>query len=365
MKCINRDIYEEVLNDTESIFDGLPILNVHSLDCKNMRASIDIVEVNNKGEIFELVGSEPEFSCEGNSIYNLTWKCNNKIVISFSSNKNLYSKDSFLKKSYIENKKEVDSYIPKYKRSNSESKIKPRTFKPKITPEIILKQEPIKNTFIIDNPNENGNIYYTLDGSNPNENSLIYNYPIVVDEPCTIKAIAINSGFTPSEIVEGVMYSTLAIENITSATEPVNDYRYNRNGVKELIDGEKGSKYYTDGKWLGYFEDLDVTVDLGKVKDINNITVGFLQDTRAWIYYPKYVEFEISNDGKNFKKLGRIDCKNRVPRQEVGSENIIIQSKTKARYIRIFAKNEERCPKWGIMADEGPVFMFVDQITVN
>lgn len=435
--------YEDVLNDTESIFDGLPILNVHSLDCKNMRASIDIVEVNNKGEVFDLVGSELEFYCKGNSIYNLTWKCNNKgefnircdedniiienngynlgdknwglwinklptlkecrkdklicehnnfeysisldkgefkynddksilifnndnrIVISLSYNKNSYSKDSFFKKSYIDNKKEVDSYIPKYKRSSSESKIKARAFKPKITPEIILKQEPIKSTFIIDNPNENGNIYYTLDGSNPNENSLIYNYPIVVDEPCTIKAIAINSGFTPSEIVEGVMYSTLAIENITSATEPVNDYRYNRNGVQELIDGEKGSKYYTDGKWLGYFEDLDVTVDLGKVKDIKNITVGFLQDTRAWIYYPKYLEFEISNDGKNFKKLGRIDYKNRVPRQEVGTENIIIESKTRARYIRIFAKNKEVCPKWGIMANEGPVFMFVDQVTVN
>lgn len=435
--------YEDVLNENESIFDALPILNAHSLRNKNIRPSIDIVGIDNNNKTYNLTGGEPEFSSEGESTYNLKWNCdnksefyiicnedniiienkgnklgdenwglyinklpslkevssnklicehnnfeysmslkvgefkgnyddgilifsnNNKIEISLSNEKNLDGKDEFLKKSYLDNKKEVDSYVPKYKRIKSESKIKPRAFKPKITPAIVLMQKPIKSIFTIENPNEAGNIHYTLDGSNPNENSPIYNGEILVDDICKIRAIAINDGFTPSEIVEGVVYSTLPIVNITSNTSPVDDHRYNKKGVQGLIDGEKGSKYYTDGKWLGYFEDLDVTVDLGCVKDINSITVGFLQDTRAWIYYPKYVEFEISEDGKNFESLGIINYKNRVPRQEVGTENITMENKIITRYIRVFAKNEDVCPGWGIMPNEGPAFMFVDQITVN
>ncbi len=33
--------------------------------------------------------------------------------------------------------------------------------------------------------------------------------------------------------------------------------------------------------------------------------VGFLQDTRAWIYYPKFVEFYSSLDGEEFTLLTR------------------------------------------------------------
>ena len=139
---------------------------------------------------------------------------------------------------------------------------------------------------------------------------------------------------------------------------------YNKNGVYDLIDGIKGSKDYRDGAWLGYHEDMDVIIDLGEVKEINEVTVGFLQDTRAWIYYPRYVDFEISLDSKEFKNVGRKEYNNIINRKEIGVENISIKSKEKCRYIRIFAKNEEVCPKWSIMANEGPAFMFVDQVTV-
>ncbi len=44
-------------------------------------------------------------------------------------------------------------------------------------------------------------IYYTLDGTEPNENSLVYTGPINIDEPTTIKAIAIKTGLANSEVV--------------------------------------------------------------------------------------------------------------------------------------------------------------------
>lgn len=433
--------YEKALNENESIFDALPILNAHYWSDKDIRASISMVKVGSCGKINYITGNEPEFSTEGNSIYNLKWKCDNenefnivcdenKIIIQndseklgdnvwalhinklpvlkrFNSKKLIcehndfqysislekgefrinedegilvfneenkiiivmserpYKQEEFFKESYINNKKEVDSYIPRYKRIKSKSKIKLRAFKPKISPQVVVEQKPAKCIFTIDNPNKVGNIYYTLDGSDPKENSIIYNKPILVDKSCKIKAVVIKDGFNPSEIVEGEIYTTLPITNIESDSNPVNDTRYNKRGVYDLIDGRKGSKDYRDGCWLGYHEDLDVTVDLGKIMDIKNITVGFLQDTRAWIYYPIYVEFEISDDGEKFESIGRVDYKNTGIRKEVGVENIIMENTKLTRYIRIFAKNEGVCPNWSIMAGEGPAFMFVDQITVN
>jgi len=46
-------------------------------------------------------------------------------------------------------------------------------------------------------------IYYTTDGSEPNENSRPYSEPIVLDEPMTIKAVAYMDGLETSEVVTG------------------------------------------------------------------------------------------------------------------------------------------------------------------
>lgn len=47
-----------------------------------------------------------------------------------------------------------------------------------------------ENSYItLSNPNNKGTIYYTLDGTDPNENSLVYENPILIKENTTIKTI--------------------------------------------------------------------------------------------------------------------------------------------------------------------------------
>ena len=164
--------------------------------------------------------------------------------------------------------------------------------------------------------------------------------------------------------MESRIYVTLPIAHIKGLTKPTDHYMYNKRGVYDLIDGEKGSLHYTDGKWLGYTEDMEVIVDLGEVKEIKEIMIGFLQDTRAWIYYPKFVEFYSSLDGEEFTLLTREEKYKNEKREEVGKKDITSQREIKTRYIKIFAKNEEVCPAWSIMPGEGPTFMFVDQVTL-
>ncbi|MDV4150719.1 chitobiase/beta-hexosaminidase C-terminal domain-containing protein [Clostridium sp. AL.422] len=290
----------------------------------------------------------------------------NEISIITSKNEDVI-KEEFYSKEYLLNADEIDNYIPKYQKLKSKSKILPRAMKPEIFPKNIVLEEPINQEFIIYNPNKTGEVRYTLDGSEPNRESDSYSNPITINDNTTIKAKAFISGFKESEVEEVSLYKSIKIKDIKTFTSPVEIKKYNKNGVYDLIDGLKGSKDYTDGCWLGYHDDLDVIIDLGEEKNISKVTVGFLQDTRAWIYYPKFIDFKYSLDGKEFNESEIIYHKNSTPRKEVAVENISSKYKgdKKIRYIRIFAKNEEVCPSWSITAGEGPAFMFVDEIIVE
>ena len=48
-----------------------------------------------------------------------------------------------------------------------------------------------------------GTIYYTLDGSNPNKNSKVYNSPLILDEPTVVKMVAYQEGRRVSEVITG------------------------------------------------------------------------------------------------------------------------------------------------------------------
>lgn len=58
-------------------------------------------------------------------------------------------------------------------------------------------------------------IHYTTNGDTPDENSAVYNTPITVDETMTIKAIAVKSGMTNSEVAE----ATYTINDPSSLTQ--------------------------------------------------------------------------------------------------------------------------------------------------
>ena len=55
----------------------------------------------------------------------------------------------------------------------------------------------------IDCPDEGAVIYYTLDGNEPNEDSLLYEGPFFIQESTRVKAVAVKSGRGRSKVVEG------------------------------------------------------------------------------------------------------------------------------------------------------------------
>lgn len=141
--------------------------------------------------------------------------------------------------------------------------------------------------------------------------------------------------------------------------------QYTGGGDNALINQLRGTDNFRLGEWQGYNDtDFEAILDLGEMRNINKISMGFLQDIGSWIWMPKNVSFEYSDDGKVFKHLGIVE--NTVPAEENGSvvKDFEIIISFKARYIKIKASKFGTIPEWHLGAGN-PSWIFADEIVVE
>ncbi|MFN0081456.1 MAG: GH92 family glycosyl hydrolase, partial [Ferruginibacter sp.] len=157
-------------------------------------------------------------------------------------------------------------------------------------------------------------IYFTIDGTEPTNNSTKYAKPLIVSETQTVKAIAYNAAGKKSFVTTAV-YKKMAHDwsvKLNSNYEQM----YDGGGSLGLIDGIRGETNWRKGNWQGYQKtDMDVTIDLKGVTSISTVTAGFLQDTRAWIVAPKQMIVEVSTDGIIYKTVS--DTSNFLPIEDL------------------------------------------------
>ncbi|NRB62654.1 MAG: glycoside hydrolase family 92 protein, partial [Saprospiraceae bacterium] len=138
----------------------------------------------------------------------------------------------------------------------------------------------------------NTQIYYTLDGSVPDERSLPFKESIVIRNDVTLKAIGLADGLNPSGIYEKSYF-----ESLFAKLEPgfpkymvtQKDFPYGEPEVQLLFDEVVGSRNYSDHKWTGIKDNLNVLVDLGSSQPVKTAVEGVLWDTNSWIFPPQRI----------------------------------------------------------------------------
>jgi len=207
-------------------------------------------------------------------------------------------------------------------------------------------------------------IYYTLDGSDPNLASARYQSPICIDHTTVLKAFSHKEGEPESPIITAEFRKippgrTIALLSTYSP-------QYSAGGDMALIDYIRGPENFRTGAWQGYEgQNLEAVVDLGGLQEIHSLSAGFLQDPGSWIFMPEYVEFSISNDGKTFIPVGRVN--NNISQRD---NDIVIKEfkinvyPKQVRYIKVFAKSVIDCPDWHKGAG-GKAWLFVDEIMIQ
>ncbi|OQY00356.1 MAG: hypothetical protein B6I20_08815, partial [Bacteroidetes bacterium 4572_117] len=233
-------------------------------------------------------------------------------------------------------------------------------------PFIKANSKTFKDSLIIQlgSPQENAKIFYTLDGSTPDNNSSEYKQQLVLTKTTTIKAVSYTDNMPESSIIETQFIKIPRGRSI----QILSNYskQYTAGGDEALIDYIRGGDDFRNGSWQGYQkEDFVAIVNLGKKMNINKISTGFLQAIGSWIWMPTKVEYHISNDGKTFKPVGSIN--NKVADNEYSAVftdfSIKLNGKT-AQYIKVTAKNYGTIPGWHLGAG-GDSWIFVDEITIE
>lgn len=206
-------------------------------------------------------------------------------------------------------------------------------------------------------------IYYTTDGSFPNPQSTKYEKPLVIKQTTTLSALATHP-------LLGHSYANISAYhkiNPECSIQLLSEYssQYTGGGNNALIDGLRGPSNFRLGSWQGYDSiDFEAIIDLGKVKPIQKISAGFLQDIGSWIWMPSEVIFYISINGHDFTEAGRIS--NNVPDNEY---NVVINDfgisiTAQARYIKVFAQNYGTIPLWHLGAGYTG-WIFIDEIVIE
>ncbi|WP_445721102.1 discoidin domain-containing protein, partial [Flavobacterium sp.] len=120
------------------------------------------------------------------------------------------------------------------------------------------------------------------------------------------------------------------------------------------------SKYGKD--WLGFSgKDLNATIDLGKTETIDKVILCVLESKGSWIYYPKKIEVFISNDGKNFESVSKL---NLSEIQDVKGEVVLEVKSKKAQFVKVIATNFGKIT-YGNPGAGSDAWLFVDEIGIE
>lgn len=211
----------------------------------------------------------------------------------------------------------------------------------------------------------NGEIFYTLNGEAPTIGSLKYTGPVAIDSTAVLKAVyAVNGsvmGLVPAK--QSFVFHQATAKNVVY-THPVSP-NYLADGQNALTDGIRGTAA-VNKYWHGFSgQDLIATVDLGTQTAIGSISLGCLQNYKDWIMMPRWVKFELSDDGINFRTMKILNS----PVSPEDKMTLVYDFKTvfaqqKARFVRVTAKVLDALPK-GHSGEGKPAWLFADELIVT
>jgi predicted alpha-1,2-mannosidase len=213
-------------------------------------------------------------------------------------------------------------------------------------------------------PDRNTNVYYTIDGSEPDKNSTRFRAPFLIDKTSTVKFRAFDDSGHSSQVGIANFLKLQHHWKLTLLSKY--DSQYPGGGDQALIDGVRGTTNLNSVAWQGYQgKDLIAIIDLSHVERVTKLGASFLQDVGSWIMMPPLVSFEVSIDGKNYTPV--LSIANDVSPQNydptIKNFNGTIAPRN-VRYVKVHAQNFGKLPNWHAGAG-GDAWIFADEIIIE
>ncbi|MCX6257229.1 MAG: DUF4838 domain-containing protein [Bacteroidia bacterium] len=179
------------------------------------------------------------------------------------------------------------------------------------------------------------------------------------------------SGIPPDEYYNGMKeylkygyHKHLAVGKSISFKKKYDD-KYPANGPNSMIDGVRGTTEYHQ-LWQGWQgDDVEATIDFGKLTEVSKLTISCLDDNQSWIMAPKGFRISYSTDGAHFTQL--IEKENNEAGKKCDRQiftfTIPLQQPVDLKYLKVIINNIGKMPAWrGV---DGNAWVFVDEIIVE
>ncbi len=206
-------------------------------------------------------------------------------------------------------------------------------------------------------------IYYEFNKV-PVKNSNRYLSPFPVKKSGILYAVVARDGFLSESIKTWKIVMNKAAGADATYKFPYSEY-YASGGKLALVDGILASKDAQAGNWQGFEgNNLDVLIDMGKNVQMKSISSNFLLDSHSWIFLPKKVIVQVSEDGITYRNIGETTFSNEKEEKENSINSVKFPVKGSYRYVKVTAVNQGICPLWHPGKGE-KCCMFVDEIIVE
>ncbi len=206
-------------------------------------------------------------------------------------------------------------------------------------------------------------IYYDFN-KKPVKKSPMFLHPIPAGKPGTLFATVSRNGYLSETSRSWKLISNKATGAGISYNEPFAK-EFASSGNIALLDGILATDNFQDGSWQGFAgNNLDVVIDIGKSLQVKRISCNFLSDNNSWIFLPKQVTVQVSEDGDSYRKIGETTFSATEEIKGAVIQPVSFPVKNKIRYIKFTALIQETCPAWHPGAGKKP-WLFADEIVVE
>jgi hexosaminidase len=202
-------------------------------------------------------------------------------------------------------------------------------------------------------------------GTQPSDKILPYEAPIIIDRPTLLGAQATMNNMRYSEPMLWWFEPHKALnDSVRLSYEP--SPWYTGGGPKALVDGRLGSGNFRDGAWQAVQgKDMEAVIDLGSSTEISELESHWFMYGNAWIFLPSSVEYFLSENGNDWRSVGKANSKTDEKKEGEFFEPFLLKRvNDKARYIKMVAANHGACPEWHDAPGE-PSWLFCDEIIVR
>ena len=217
------------------------------------------------------------------------------------------------------------------------------------------------NTIMLSLKNEfsESDIRYVINDTVLGNNAIVYSGPIEISKTSTIKASIFKDGNPFGEVFEQTFNYHKAVGKNVDYKTTMNS-RYQGAGDHNMNNIVRGTKNFHDGQWQAWLgNDMELVIDLDTTTKVSQVNVGAMESQGPGIYFPTEVEVWLSNDGKTFSSVGKVERPFKVNPSIELKDFIITFKEQNATHVKVVAKNLKKSPKGG------GVFLFVDEIIID